>query len=395
MKPLFLLFFFLFGLNSLAQEYTFANVKYAQTGPFKLMVVNHTYAGSVKIPATITIENKLYDVLEIDNEAFRNCFTLTSIQLPNSILKIGNRAFESCEGLTSITLPNSLVELGSAPFFKCANLTTINIPSSVQIMDDGAFYGCESLQNIIVDENSKLWKSIDGVLYDKTLTKLLVCPSGKKAISIPETIDFIASNAFLNCSQLTEITLPESLRTLPNKTFENCTSLNTIILPKNIERIGVDAFYSCSALKEIKVNPENKYFASVRGVLYNQDTTFLIRFPQAKPFVEIPETVRRLSNKAFAECNEITNLIIPPSILSIGTSCFFDCISLTSVTFQSEQPPFVVDCAFCQSSNSLTFFLAEEYLPAYREIGGKYLNSLNWQIIPHNPITKEVVEEKF
>jgi hypothetical protein len=395
MRIILLLFLCLLGVSATAQNFTFSNVKYTQTGPFKLKVINHTYAGTVKIPATVIIENKLYDVLEIENEAFRNCYTMTSIELPNSILRIGNRAFESCVGLTSIVLPKSLIEIGSAPFFRCANLKTINIPASVEILDEGAFYGCDSLQNIIVDDNNPKWKSIDGVLYDKQLKKLLLCPSGKTTVSLPETVEFFTSSAFNNCTKLKEVSLPNALAVLPNKIFQNCVSLGKVTISKNVHTIGVDAFQSCSSLKEIKVETENKKYTSVRGVLYNRDTTILIKCPQAVPFIEIPKTVRRLDTKAFAECNELTNLNIPPTILSIGTSCFFECTSLSSVTFQSEQPPFVVDCAFCQSSNSITFFLNEAFFPAYREIGGKYLNGLKWEIIPHLPVRKDVVDEKY
>ena len=92
----------------------------------------------------------------IDDFAFFDCSSLTSITIPNSVTSIGWHAFEDCSSLTSITIPNSVTSIGDAAFSYCSNLENVTIPDSVKIFGIGVFDGCESLNSgKIVVGNSK------------------------------------------------------------------------------------------------------------------------------------------------------------------------------------------------------------------------------------------------
>ncbi|MBR5167073.1 MAG: leucine-rich repeat protein, partial [Salinivirgaceae bacterium] len=45
----------------------------------------------------------------IGQEAFRNCKSLTSVSLPQTIKSIGERTFEGCSSLTAISIPDSVI----------------------------------------------------------------------------------------------------------------------------------------------------------------------------------------------------------------------------------------------------------------------------------------------
>ena len=49
----------------------------------------------------------------IEYSAFRYCYSLISITIPNSVTSIGHYAFASCLYLTSITIPNSVTSIGN------------------------------------------------------------------------------------------------------------------------------------------------------------------------------------------------------------------------------------------------------------------------------------------
>ena len=92
--------------------------------------------------ASINIPNS---VTTIGNSAFYECDSLTSINIPNSVTTIGNSAFCECDSLTSINIPNSVTTIGNSAFCDCDYLTSINIPNSVTTIGDCAFCGCGSL----------------------------------------------------------------------------------------------------------------------------------------------------------------------------------------------------------------------------------------------------------
>lgn len=395
MKLVYLLsFLFPFLIFSQSQTIIRDNIQYEIIGDYKLKLIAYSYGGHVSIPNTITLENKLYTVDEIATSAFQNNHELKSVVLPNSLRKIGYSAFEGCTGLTAIQLPNALLEIQSGAFYGCTYLDSIHIPASLEILDETAFGNCEGLRKIQVADENPFWSTYDGALYDKLQKRLILCPSGKTTIDFPTSLESIARNAFHNCARLREIQLPVGITVIATGQFQNCFDLRKLIVSQTVQQISMAAFMGCPNLAEIVVDSANTFYTSERGVLYNDDMTHLIKCPPARAFIEIPQSVTRLNPKAFAHCDELSTIIIPYTVITIGESCFFECTSLTSVTFESPQPPLVADCAFCESSNSLTFYLPKGSLATYRNQGGSYLNTLKWEELPETTNVKPNTEEK-
>jgi hypothetical protein len=116
------------------------------------------YIGSsaeVEIPSTI--ENQL--VLYIGDSAFKNCRTLKSVAIPDSIMTIGKSAFACCEALTDVSIPDGVITIADAAFSSCTSLTRVTIPKSVDNIFDEAFQFCSSLVSVkILSERVSIYK---------------------------------------------------------------------------------------------------------------------------------------------------------------------------------------------------------------------------------------------
>ncbi len=61
-------------------------------------------------------------------------------------------------------------------------------------IERSAFYGCESLMKIIVSEDNSVYSDIDGIVFSKDKTKLLICPTGKYGeYTVPDGVTSIGN----------------------------------------------------------------------------------------------------------------------------------------------------------------------------------------------------------
>ena len=91
-----------------------ANPVYASAGGVlytKDMTTLFEYPAGVS--GSYTISNS---VTTIADEAFYDCYHLTSVKIPNGVTSIGNQAFQSCSGLTNVTIPASVTSIGTNAF---------------------------------------------------------------------------------------------------------------------------------------------------------------------------------------------------------------------------------------------------------------------------------------
>ncbi len=303
--------FFLFlialslGLNAMAADgdtYVMGDLTYTVTSEanreVSVKATSQGISGNVEIPLYIqTDSNGRYLVTSIDRDAFQYCSSLTSINIPESVTAIGERAFQYCEALISINIPESVTSIGDYAFEDCHALTSINLPESVTSIGDWAFNKCTALTSI----------------------------------DLPTSVTSIGKYAFYECEALTSIIIPENVTSIGNGVFYGCSALTYINIPKNVTTIGEEAFSDCQNLIEITVDKNNNYFCSVSGCLYNKDCSELIRVPERKNSIDIPESVTSIWDYALSGCSSLTSINIPDGVTSIGEYAFSNCSSLTSI----------------------------------------------------------------
>lgn len=168
---------------------------------------------------------------------------IEKVVIEDGITRLGNNLFAGLINITTVELPDTLESIGSRVFQGCPRIKTLSIPASVTNIDpSGVRTASESLatqiESIVVDENNENYCSVDGVLYDKDMTRLFYVPSswaGEKLV-IPDTVTTFVDLAGVSCRFLKEIVFPRSIKTVGSKTFKNCSNLELVtILNENVE----------------------------------------------------------------------------------------------------------------------------------------------------------------
>ena len=135
-------------------------------------VGNHSFDQCTSL-TTVTIGD---DVETIGVFAFSECGEqFTTLTLGNSIRTIGNQAFASDNGITGFTLPSTLETIGNYAFIHNSAITTLTIPSNVTSIDVDAFYGCTAVTDVYCYPNAADLTWDDGDCDDFKSGKATIC----------------------------------------------------------------------------------------------------------------------------------------------------------------------------------------------------------------------------
>jgi len=319
--------------------------------------------------------------------------------IPNGVDSIGYYAFGGCTGLTSVTIPNSVTSIGAEAFESCGGLTSVNIPDSVTSIGDYAFVYSYQLTEIVVNVYNASYSSQEGVLFNKTKTKLIQYPDSKTgSYVIPNDVTIIVDYAFFGCTGLTSVTIPTSVTSIGDSTFSSCTGLTAAYFLGNAPTMGSNIFYLCESTFKVYyisgntgfTNPWYGYATETFSSLTtptptatNTPTLTATNTPVATVYtytisnsaatitgytgpggdvtipsildgypvvcidgafsrftgmfnLTIPNSVTRIGYMAFRGCGGLTNVTIGDGVTSIGDWAFDNCTGLTNVNIGSN-----------------------------------------------------------
>ncbi len=304
-------------------------------------------------------------VCTISNGAFMYSPTLQSVKIPSSVAFIAEDAFGGCVGLKSFTVDennanyssvngllynkdktvlisfpagitgNASVENGtktinSNAFYMCSSITSVTIPSSVTSIETGAFDFCESLQAIFYQ--GKSYSAIGGCLYSADGKRLLVVP----------------------CAKSGEFTVAEGTVEIDNNAFFSCFKITSVVLPQTLQKVN-GAFSQLSSLEKITVSSSNTYFTTSKGVLYSKDKKTIISVPCAtKGTYSVLNGVLTIGQYAFANCEDISGVLLPLSVKTIEKHAFYGAQGLSSLILPKSITA-IGDYAFDNCSNLNVF----------------------------------------
>ena len=105
--------------------------------------------GVVKVPSTVRIDGKTYNVKTIGDEAFLGCENITEIRIAEGVTSIGNRAFKNCTSLTRIDVPSTLISCQYDAFDGCGKIRVNCYKSNYQFFTVYGF--ADNLEINVVD----------------------------------------------------------------------------------------------------------------------------------------------------------------------------------------------------------------------------------------------------
>lgn len=221
------------------------------------------------------------DMAGCDNEGKATAGQLSDIDLSGAQIAEGGKAYAeghftqtnvvgkamlaSCEKLKRIVLPLQTTKIEADAFRNCSSLHTIEVPTLVESIETSA--GCTALTEINVQAGNSHYSSKDGVLLSGDGKDILWFPMGKGGeYTLPSTVTTVGDYAFRNCrietfhfadglisigkyafynSSVKEVSLPSTVKQIPTGLFQKCADLTTVHLGKNTEMLGDYVFDGC------------------------------------------------------------------------------------------------------------------------------------------------------
>ena len=181
------------------------------------------YIGEYLIEAEKTLSGS-YAIKEgtkiIADYAFRDCSSLTKIEIPDSVTYIGTDAFEDTGYYNDAeNWEDGVLYIGSSLIEAEKTLSgSYAIKEGTKTIADSAFWDCSSLTKI----------------------------------EIPDSVTSIGKYAFWVCSSLAEITIHAGVISIKERTFLECSSLAEITILDSVTSIGENAFYECDNIVTVK-----------------------------------------------------------------------------------------------------------------------------------------------
>ena len=248
----------------------------------------------VNIPS----EHNGLPVLSIANSAFFNNDVIEKVYISLGITTIGADAFSECGSLTSIEIPSSVTDIGNNAFYISTRLT---IYCEVSSKPNGWAYNWNSsncpvvwdYKNNEVADDGFIHVIIDNIHYGLKGNEAIVSRQGPNVMGnvvIPQNINYNGKDYIVT--------------SIGDFAFSNCSNLESIDIPNSVKSIGVFVFYFCDKLESI----------------------------------EIPDSVKSIDSYAIFECGSLKRIVIASGVESISDFAFLNCSNLIIYCEDSSKP---------------------------------------------------------
>jgi hypothetical protein len=280
---------------------------------------------------------------------------------------------EAREYISAVVLNDGVGNVGMNAFLDCTNLTTVVIKSTnFNAIGENAFKGCTALKAVDVLAANTTYASQQGVLYNKDLTQLVLCPPANKSYTFPASVTSVLPTAFDGCTA--PFTVTNDQATPPTVSGNTLFAHVTGTVDAYVPEANIAAYKSNWGTTNCEYHALNYGQCTVDGIKYEFYTDGTAKVIANSPIysgnIVIPETftynsktytVTELDKFAFLQCTGLTSVSLPNTLEKINMT-FYECTALTSITIPESVTTLNPDAfAYCSG-------LQEIYCKSYRSV---------------------------
>ena len=221
--------------------------------------------------------------------------------------------------------------------------------------------------NTVTKEATVIWYKNDDNKYEGNI----VIPETVLYGGVTCSVTSIGNHTFQACFDLTSVTIPNSVTSIGDYAFYYCNRLTSVTIPNSVTSIGSGAFRDCDGLQKVIV----KDIAAWCGISFSDNHSNPLYYAKHLCSDEnteiteliIPNSVTSIGDYAFCQCFDLTSVTIGNSVTSIGSRAFRGCTGLTSVTCYAENVPSTGSNAFDSSNvGNATLYVPTASIDAYK-----------------------------
>lgn len=316
-----------------------------------------TYLGSSSFKGCASLNSFDFgqsNVDSIDNWAFSQCTSLSSISLPEGLRTIKSQAF-SLTGLTALVIPNSVTKVELLACHDNRNLQTLTIGNGVTSIGTSAFSGCPSLRTVTLGSSVRSIGNdafggseyVNDLYYNGTLDQWCEIEFGNQGSSI------FNNRFFVGNSLITDLIIPSGVRKLKQFAFCGMSGIQSITLPTSVIEMEVDAIATIDDITPFPLYYEGTLTQWLNMTKqWNGGITFNLHCQgQLMEHISIPPEITELKDYALSGTGSLVSITIPETIRHIGHCAIGDCNNLREIKVLSSEPASAAD-GFCSCSGS-------------------------------------------
>lgn len=211
----------------------------------------------------------------------------------------------------------------------------------------------------------------------------LIGSSNAGEVTIPSTVQWSKDAVFTVTSMssikwrnftgnITVLRIPETCTTIREGAITESRTLHTIHIPAGTKTIHKGFVKSAFALRQIKVAEGNPNYKDVDGVLFDKNSTILLRYPTAKDVgnkgvYRVPNTIKTIYTAAFEYNKSLKELHLPASLTTVEMrtpSPVFGADNLAKIVLDPANKSFKVENNILYSFDKTRLYIYPDGLTA-------------------------------